>query len=500
MSILLLGAALGAAPASAGEWPFLGCDSARGCRAERGPLDFNSFCWAASVGADEDWIGAACPVSCDGRVFAVTREYVDFEQVADIVRGYSLADGAPIWAAKIEPDVLDSYSSPAVDPRTDTVYCAVGYSLYAFEAHDGDLVFQAPLDRPVVNCSPVVSRDLVSSGGPANRVFVTDFDASSGAKLYAINVDPFNASNNPYAKGARVWTVTLGAATNSTPAYANGRVYVASANGVVKCIDALSGAPVWSRNIATSGYSQYVGFYGGVTVYGGAVYAASYVFHGGQNNSGLFKLDAASGAILWVASCERTSSLPIVADSGRIYLAGGLDGFGAQVKLQCFQDHGSFATLVWDTYADTNGALRVGGWTNQPVLAGGKLFAGVPPQGQSFDVYSDLLKLNPDVAPSDPGFIVQQVSGIGGPPAVVERGVLSIGDKGLQLYGSSAACVADLDGDGVVALGDLARVLASYGQHSTGAAFDAESDLNSDGVIDLGDLAAALAVYGQTCP
>ena len=76
-------------------------------------------------------------------------------------------------------------------------------------------------------------------------------------------------------------------------------------------------------------------------------------------------------------------------------------------------------------------------------------------------------------------------TGYGTPPIV---------DMGAYEY----QCVGDLDGDGEIALADLALLLAHYG--TTGDAIYVDGDLDFDGDIDLSDLSALLAVYGMTCP
>lgn len=55
---------------------------------------------------------------------------------------------------------------------------------------------------------------------------------------------------------------------------------------------------------------------------------------------------------------------------------------------------------------------------------------------------------------------------------------------------------ADLDGDGVVGLSDLAAVLAHFG---TSDALPQDGDLDGDGDVDLADLAEVLAAFGVTC-
>jgi hypothetical protein len=63
-------------------------------------------------------------------------------------------------------------------------------------------------------------------------------------------------------------------------------------------------------------------------------------------------------------------------------------------------------------------------------------------------------------------------------------------------------CLGDIfpapDGDGVVDLSDLARLLTNYGVTS-GASYT-DGDLDLDGDVQLDDLAALLSVYGTSCP
>lgn len=59
-------------------------------------------------------------------------------------------------------------------------------------------------------------------------------------------------------------------------------------------------------------------------------------------------------------------------------------------------------------------------------------------------------------------------------------------------------CVGDLDSDGIVGLGDLARLLSNFGTPS--GATGEDGDIDSDGDVDLSDLAALLSNFGIACP
>ena len=58
-------------------------------------------------------------------------------------------------------------------------------------------------------------------------------------------------------------------------------------------------------------------------------------------------------------------------------------------------------------------------------------------------------------------------------------------------------CVGDLNGDGMVSLLDLARLLSNCG--ATSGAVYGDGDLDRDANVDVTDPATLLGVYGTTC-
>lgn len=64
---------------------------------------------------------------------------------------------------------------------------------------------------------------------------------------------------------------------------------------------------------------------------------------------------------------------------------------------------------------------------------------------------------------------------------------------------SPTTCIGDLNGDGEVSLGDLAVLLAHFGNASGAGVADGNIEGN-DGDVDIGDLALLLAHFGQVCP
>jgi hypothetical protein len=190
-----------------------------------------------------------------------------------------------------------------------------------------------------------------------------------------------------------------------------------------------------------------------------------------------------------------------VTDAGRIYLSAGLDGYGSAVKIEAFQDNGATATKLWDTYTDTGGALVVGGWTHQPAFSRGYIYTGTPSEDalDYGEPATDMYILDASRSPADPEFIVDHYAAAGGSSAIAAGTVYSFGDYGLFAFEPSLPCKADINGDGVVGVADLAALLAAYGKSVGDPLYQPDADMNRNGVVNLNDLSLLLSVYGEEC-
>lgn len=85
-------------------------------------------------------------------------------------------------------------------------------------------------------------------------------------------------------------------------------------------------------------------------------------------------------------------------------------------------------------------------------------------------------------------------------PATVDggAGAAPVVDMGAHEFRQGNRCFGDADGDGLVALSDLAHLLAQFGQ--SGGATESDGDLDLDGDVDVQDLAWLLGVFGNACP
>lgn len=434
--------------------------------------------------------------------------------------------GDAAWSAPTPAPVLDSWSTPTVDRRNGTVLHATGRSgtaggvVRAVRLVDGSLAWEAELERDSVNATPLVTTDR----GPADRAFVTDYEGfyqgGTGAKLYCINVDPFDAALNPFDPGEIVWSAPLfDGASGSTPAYDGSRVYVGTAGnanfgvgGSVIAFDpgatTAAAAELWRTDLGGDD-----GVFGGVSVSGGAVFAATYDFFGGTESARLLRLDAAGGAVLWSAPTNRTASIPVPLPGGRVLLSTGVPGFGSVPTLRVYDDLGTSASLAADSAAatwndDGDGLLEpgefdvLGGWTHQPHVVLDHPLTGGPVAlvgsiddgtgGGLFAGYTRLSLIDLSVPFGSPGWVLSVHVGAGSSPAVAGTNVYTVGAAGVVALG--AYCPGDADLSGAADAFDLFAVLRRVG------ADDPAADLTLDGAVDAADINEQLARLAGGCP
>jgi parallel beta-helix repeat protein len=149
------------------------------------------------------------------------------------------------------------------------------------------------------------------------------------------------------ANGAQVWNYTTGFWVRSSPAVADGRVYMGSLDCRVYCLDASTGAQVW--NYTTGGY-----VYSSPAVVDGRVYV-------GSDDGRVYCLDAAAGTEVWNYTTGNTVVSPPAVVDGRVYV-GSDDG-----RVYCLD--AAAGTEVWN-YTTGNSVH------SSPAVADGRVYVG----------------------------------------------------------------------------------------------------------------------------
>ena len=418
----------------------------------------------------------------------------------DSVIAVSRIDGSLVWEAPIPAALLDSWSSPAIDPGSRTVVVGSGSTLNGFDLDTGASLWSTDLGRIIVNASPVITNDRPGR----NRVFITDysFASSVGGRLFCVNIDPFDVDRNPFKPGEVVWSAELsGETAGNTPGYADGMVYVSIASGgqtwdqgTILAYDAdatLTPAPEWVYELDNPS-----GFFSGVAIKGDAVYASSYSFSGGQFSGRTVRVDRHSGQGVWSVPTNRTDTIPVPIDGGLVLVSGGvpfspqLPSFGSIPSIQLIAEFPwGGAVRLWDSGLDTlddanqNGRwdpgedfLSLGGWTIQPAVleSDGNVFAyvGVSPDPASsldgfFAASPAMAMVDLSKAPDDHGFVVEWYHGAGASPAISRGELYSVGYDGVFAFGApsismerilmlwTSGLLPDLNSDGMANFYDL---------------------------------------------
>lgn len=482
-------------------WPALARDASRTGLATGLRFDLAAPLWTTThlpTGESIDIVGPVGPVATGDTVVVLAEIAGD-----DHLLALDAADGSVRWHAPVPPRFLDSAATPVISTDANLVAHASDFSVTALDLATGVVLWQTDLLADAVNASPIITSDL----GPRDRLFITDYDPFlAGARLYCINVDPFDASLNPHQPGGIVWSVGVGSAAGGSPAYRDGVVFVPTAGlggfgaGSILAFDATADTPPASLWSFTNTKPE--GFFGGIglqTVNNQTfLLAASFAFSGTRDSANLVKLDASTGQLVWSIDSNRTNSIPIPLGDRRILLSTGLDGFGTTSSLQLFLDRGNTATRLWDsalatwTDANTNGSmepgefLRLGAWNHQPALlrtgSGAIAYAARSPLSSDLsDPAEALAAIDLSFAPRSPAFVDQQSPGLGNSPAIAGNLLITAGPVGVAAFAPLAAF--DVDRDGVLTIDDL-----HAWEQGTG-----DRDIDRDQTIDAADRALLIA-------
>lgn len=276
---------------------------------------------------DGSFIGSSAAV-VNGTVY-VGSNYNQVEQQGGNIYALNAYTGARIWNYSTSGAV---YSSPAVSENM--VFIGADANVYAFNASTGDKLWNYTTGGQI-NSSPNVVNGIVYIGSWDNNVYA--LNASTGAKIWNFT------SASP---GSAAVENGLTGAFESSPAVANGIVYIGSDDGNVYALNALTGVKIW--NYTTSKQPLYS--------FGNQVTSSPAVSNGivyvGSVGGNVYALNASTGAEIWSyythpdrlyggGYFHGVQASPAVAD-GVVYV-GSVDGnmyaLNASTGKQIWEDH-----------------------------------------------------------------------------------------------------------------------------------------------------------------
>jgi len=383
--------------------------------------------WILSPG-DYELCPNSSPVMFQGKVYVYGYIYdYDFSDGTDdslsCVAAYSASNGSLAWKTDIDFGAQDSWSSPAVDPVSLTVLIGSGQKVFGLDADTGAAKWATDLGNDVFNASVTVAD---------GRAFITDSTA--------VTTDAYGQPGTAFAlnlgatsddEGHILWSVQIGVTSGCTAAYydapaeADDLVIFADADGWLKALDPATGTEEWSYCVPNAdGWKWTPGgtFWGGVSVADGFVYASTYGFYGGEDNSYTYKLNADTGALVWRAPSERSNSVPVV-HGDLVLVCGGTHFYGVP-KLEALDK--ATGNKLWE-FTDA------GARTHTPAVVNGICYAGTMPDIGGY-YYQTLYAVDLSLTPDDPGFVLSQYHGAGGTPAYDNGGIYSVGTDGLHAF------------------------------------------------------------------
>src|SRR5579872_512984 len=222
---------------------------------------------------------------------AVANDVLYFGSADTNLYALNATTGAKLWTFNVHNGEMND--SPAV--VNGVVYVSAGLSVYAIDATSGAQLWSSG-NGSMIQSSPTVAGGAVYFGA----------DDPDGT-IYALNA----------TTGAPIWTFPSGGVpTYSTPAVAKGIVYVCVTiqgpfgyYGLVMALNARTGAELWSY--PTNGIIE-----SSPAVANGVVYV-------GSEDNNVYALDASNGSLLWkYATGAPVDSSPTVVN-GMLYVGSG---------------------------------------------------------------------------------------------------------------------------------------------------------------------------------
>jgi outer membrane protein assembly factor BamB len=241
-----------------------------------GEIAENEILWRFRVGKSTGGVNnvvAGSPAIKDGKFFlgAVDQYFYCFD---------ALKGGEPLWKTFTPYRGQHAFSSsPALD--RGRLFAATGNQsgsgrLYCFGEADGKILWDFDIDD-ITFTSPVID---------GSRVFIANSGDWIGGnhryRLYCLDVNGFldgvddGAVDNHAGNSDLIWSFDTKDYVYSSPSFHQGRLYFGCANGLLTCLGADNGKPIWTfRSTARNKYTQPRGILSSPAIADGKVFFCS---------------------------------------------------------------------------------------------------------------------------------------------------------------------------------------------------------------------------------
>jgi outer membrane protein assembly factor BamB len=314
------------------------------------------------------------PTVADGMVYATTGQTASYTEAAGESE-FACLDaytGAVIWKLPVEAfapreSVAIAYGNlymipgsvtKAVDSISGEEYDTAG-QVWAFGPQSWSTYRQNPAHLASAQSGPTnltLLWNYTATGAVSSSPSIADnkvFFGSQDKNVYCIDAQ----------NGSFIWKFPTGARIESSPAVSNGKVYIGPDDGNVYCLDDNDGSLIWKKSAGgyiEANFASLVRIQSSPTVIGGLVYV-------GSLDKNVYCFDAVNGDIIWTyKTLGYITSSPAVVN-GALYITSQEPDAGALYKLDT-----ATGDLVWKQSLPY--FVTLGGGTDMhgsPVVANG---------------------------------------------------------------------------------------------------------------------------------
>jgi outer membrane protein assembly factor BamB len=285
------------------------------------------------------WIYNSTSGSFYGSPAVANNTLVVSSSIGDVI-AINTTTGTLIWTYRtyaVDNSIISG--SPAID--SGRVYVTVeDNNLYCLNQTTGALLWNYVTAGPVTS-SPLINESSVYFSSSSDKFYCLNSTtgeyiwsndevvgstlAISGNTLFVGNSSNLVALDA--STGIVQWT-TISASPSSTPAISDGKLYFGAYNGLY-CLDASNGNIIWH--------------YAEISVYRSSPAVADGLIFIADNNGKLYCNDALTGALIWTANTQgllMSANSPIIAD-GKVYIGEDIHGR----NIYCFTQ--TTGELIW---------------------------------------------------------------------------------------------------------------------------------------------------------